>query len=485
MDNRQRVKQAIEKIIENSYGNDPEYFYKCNKTDNLTFADRRLIALNQELDIQCIYTQRTLAPERFKHQIYVLYSGVVVGISLKNGNLSYSQMKKSNIEPFIESIIEIPASIYDVSDEAKNRKIRELFRMFVDNSPVEYKLNTIDISKGYNLENLPSSCMKGQGYKFKPLDPMGKMYYLTSNKTTNILARCIVWDRNVVFNSSDDIPIDCQLHDKVYQLEGKYGEIFKDMLYKEGILSLDELECIDTWDLYIENPFKDIKEGNYPWMDRFSLLDKKLNRLYYYNWNEYGHNSNDLRELASEVNAEDYRVLLSTDGYTRDMDESDGLVWSEYENRDIDEDDAVWSENLDSHISADYAIWSQTEQDYFHEDDYGNGWYYNWNNRDEPINIENPDFVEFQDVDDTRYMVAKDNAVEDMIGELDTDYVPRDMAIEVKSLGPNYFIYNDYFVSVVKEHFEKCLAEGKGDAEEFRSIVEDLMNGEWDYDQVN
>ena len=55
-----------------------------------------------------------------------------------------------------------------------------------------------------------------------------------------------MWDRNVVFNSSDDIPIDCQLHDKVYQLEGKYGEIFKNMLYKEGILSLDELECIDN-----------------------------------------------------------------------------------------------------------------------------------------------------------------------------------------------------------------------------------------------
>ena len=476
------IKEAIEKIIENSYGNDPEYFYKCNKTDNLTFADRRLIALNQELDIQCIYTQRTLAPERFKHQIYVLYSDIVVGISLKDGNLSYSQMKKSNIEAFIESIIEIPASIYDVSDEAKNRKIRELFRMFVDNSPVEYKLNTIDISKGYNLENLPTSCMKGQGYKFKPLDTMGKMYYLTSNKTDNILARCIVWDSNIVFESRDDMPIDCQLHDKVYQLEGKYGEILKNMLYKEGILSLDGLECIDTWDLYIENPFKNIKESCYPWMDRFSLWDKELNRLYYYNWNVYGHNSNDLRELASEVNAEDYRVLLSTDGYTRDIDESDGTVWSEYENRDIDEDDAVWSDNLDSHISSDCAIWSQTEQDYYHEDDYGNGWYYNWNNRDEPIDLENSDYVEFQDVDGTRYMIPKCDAVEDMIGELDTDYIPRDMSIEVKSLGPNYFIYNDYLVRVVREHFENCLANGQGDAEEFAQIVRDL-GGEWDYDE--
>lgn len=476
------IKEAIEKIIENSYGNDPEYFYKCNKTDNLTFADRRLIALNQELDIQCIYIQRTLAPERFKHQIYVLYSGVVVGISLKNGNLSYSQMKKSNIEAFIESIIEIPASIYDVSDEAKNRKIRELFRMFIDNSPVEYKLNTIAISEGYNLKELPTSCMKGQGYKFKPLDTMGKVYYLTSNKTTNILARCIVWDKNVVITNVDNEPIDCQLHDKIYQLEGKYGEIFKDMLYKEGILSLDELECIDTWDLYIENPFKDIKESCYPWMDRFSLWDKKLNRLYYYNWNVYGHNSNDLRELAAEVNAEDYRVLLSTDGYTRDMDESDVLVWSEYENRDIDEDDAVWSDNLDSHISSDCAIWSQTEQDYYHEDDYGNGWYYNWDDRDEPINIENPDFVEFQDSDDTRYMVAKSNAVEDMLSENISNWIPKELAIEIKSLGPNYYIYNDYLVSVVKEHFENCLANGQGDAEEFAQIVRNL-GGEWDYDE--
>ena len=395
------IKEAIEKIIENSYGNDPEYFYKCNKTDNLTFADRRLIALNQELDIQCIYTQRTLAPEKFKHQIYVLYSGIVVGISLKNGNLSYSQMKKSNIEPFIESIIEIPTSLYDVSEKARNEEVRKILKLYVDSSPTEYKLNTITISEGYNLRELPTSCMKGQGLWFKPLDTMGKMYYLTSNKTTNILARCIVWDKGVVINSIDDEPIDCQIYDKVYQLEGKYGNIFKDMLEAKGILQLDGLETIDTWDLYINNPFVGIENDNYPWMDRFSLLDKRLNRLYYY-----------------------------------------------------------------------------------HEDDYGNGWYYSWNNRDEPIAIENSDYVEFQDVDDTRYMIPKCDAVEDMIGELDTDYVPRDMAIEVKSLGPNYFIYNDYFVSVVKEHFENCLANGQGDAEEFAQIVRDL-GGEWDYDQVN
>lgn len=472
------IKEAIEKISKNSYSNDPEYFYKCNKTDNLTFADRRLIALNQELDIQCIYTQRTLAPERFKHQIYVLYSGIIVGISFKDGKLSYSQMKKSNIEAFIESIIEIPASIYDVSDEARNEEIRRILKMYVDTSPTKYELNTIAISEGYNLKDLPSSCMKGQGYKFKPLDTMGKMYYLTSNKTTNILARCIVWDKGVVISSVDDEPIDYKLYDKVYQLEGKYGDIFEDMLEAKGILQLDGLETIDTWDLYINNPFIGIENGNYPWMDRFSLLAINENRLYYYDWNAYGHNSSDLKKLAMEVNPEKYKVLLSTDGYTRDMDENDGTVHSEYENSDIEEDDAVWSDNLDSHISADCAIWSQTERDYFHEDDYGNGWYYNWDDRDEPINIENPDFVEFQDSDDTRYMVAKSNAVEDMLSENISNWIPKELAIEIKSLGPNYYIYNDYLVSVVKEHFEQCLDEGKGDADEFKSIVEN-KNGEW------
>lgn len=57
-----------------------------------------------------------------------------------------------------------------------------------------------------------------------------------------------------------------------------------------------------------------------------------------------------------EVNPKKYKVLLSTDGYTRDMDENDGTVYSEYENSDIEEDDAVWSENLDSHISSDNAV---------------------------------------------------------------------------------------------------------------------------------
>lgn len=477
MDNRQKIKQAIEQYIKANFSDDSNEFYQYNRTDHLTYADRRLIVYDDKFNYISTHLVRTLSPDKFKHQIYAICPETVVGISFKDGKLSYSQVKKSNIDPFIESLIEITGSC-DILDHYAYEVLRRQFRLYLNASPTEYKLNTITISEGYNLRDLPSSCMKGQGLKFKPLDTMGKMYYLTSNKTTNILARCIVWDKGIVINSVDDEPIDYKLYDKVYQLEGKYGDIFKDMLEAKGILQLDGLEAIDTLDLYINNPFIGIENGNYPWMDRFSLLAINENRLYYYDWNAYGHNSSDLKELAMEVNPEEYKVLLSTDGYTRDIDENDGSVWSEYENRDIEEDDAVWSENLDSHISADCAIWSQTERDYFHEDDYGNGWYYNWDDRDEPINIENPDFVEFQDSDDTSYMVAKSNAVEDMLSENISNYVPKELAIEIKSLGPNYYIYNDYLVSVVKEHFEQCLDEGKGDADEFKSIVES-KNGEW------
>ena len=481
MDTKQKIKQAIEDRIKDIYKNDPVKFYNDHKTDHLTFADRRLVVYDKDFELICITSVRTLDPTKFKHQIYVLYPATIVGLSLKDDKLSYSQMKKSNIEPFVESIIEIIGS-YDTFNPEANETLRKQIKNYLDDSPVEYKLNTIAISEGYNLKDLPSSCMKGQGLKFKPLDTMGKMYYLTSNKTTNILARCIVWDKGMVINSIDDEPIDYQLYDKVYQLEGKYGDIFKDMLEAKGILQLDGLEAIDTWDLYINNPFIGTENGNYPWMDRFNLLAINENKLYYYNWNAYGHDSSDLKELAMEVNPEKYKVLLSTNGFTRDMDESGGLVWSEYENRDIDEDEAVWSDNLDSHISSDCAIWSQTERDYFHEDDYGNGWYYNWDDRDEPIDIENSDFVEFQDSDATRYMIAKSNAVEDQLSENISNWIPKELAIEVKSLGPNYYIYNDYLVRVVKEHFEQCLDEGKGDVEEFAQIVRDL-GGEWDYDE--
>lgn len=477
MDNRQKVKQAIEEYIKANFSDDSNEFYQYNRTDHLTYADRRLIVYDAKFRHITTHLVRTLSPDKFKHQIYAICPETVVGVSFKDGKLSYSQVKKSNIDPFIESLIEITGSC-DILDHYACEVLRRQFRLYLDASPTEYKLNTIAISEGYNLRELPTSCMKGQGLWFKPLDTMGKMYYLTSNKTTNILARCIVWDKGIVINSTDDEPIDCQLYDKVYQLEGKYGNIFKDMLEAKGILQLDGLETIDTWDMYINNPFVGIENGNYPWMDRFSLLAINENRLYYYDWNAYGHNSSDLKELANDVNPEKYKVLLSTDGYTRDMDENDGTIYSEYENRDIDEDDAVWSENLDSHISSDNAIWSQTERDYFHEDDYSNGWYYNWDDRDEPINIENPDFVEFQDSDDTRYMVAKSNAVEDMLSENISNWIPKELAIEIKSLGPNYYIYNDYLVSVVKEHFEQCLDEGKGDADEFKSIVES-KNGEW------
>lgn len=477
MDNRQKVKQAIEEYIKVNFSDDSNEFYQYHRTDHLTYTDRRLIVYDAKFRHITTHLVRTLSPDKFKHKIYAICPETVVGISYKDGKLSYSQVKKSNIDPFIESLIEITGSC-DILDHYACEVLKRQFRLYLDASPTEYKLNTIAISEGYNLRELPTSCMKGQGLKFKPLDTMGKMYYLTSNKTTNILARCIVWDKGVVINSTDDEPINYKLYDKVYQLEGKYGNIFKNMLEAKGILQLDGLETIDTWDLYINNPFVGIENSNYPWMDRFNLLAINENRLYYYDWNAYGHNSSDLKELAMEVNPEKYKVLLSADGYTRDMDEDDGAVWSEYENRDIDEDDAVWSENLDSHISSDNAIWSQTERDYFHEDDYGNGWYYNWDDRDEPINIENPDFVEFQDSDDTRYMVAKSNAVEDMLSENISNWIPKELAIEIKSLGPNYYIYNDYLVSIVKEHFEQCLDEGKGDADEFKSIVES-KNGEW------
>lgn len=477
MDNRQKVKQAIEEYIKANFSDDSNEFYQYNRTNHLTYADRRLIVYDAKFRHITTHLVRTLSPDKFKHQIYAICPETVVGISFKDGKLSYSQIKKSNIDPFIESLIEITGSC-DILDHYACEVLRRQFRLYLDASPTEYKLNTIAISEGYNLRELPTSYMKGQGLKFKPLDTIGKMYYLTSNKTTNILARCIVWDKGVVINSTDDEPIDYKLYDKVYQLEGKYGDIFKDMLEAEGILQLDGLETIDTWNLYINNPFVGIENGNYPWMDRFSLLNINENRLYYYNWNAYGHNSSNLNELAMEVNPEKYKVLLSTDGYTRDMDENDGTVYSKYENRDIDEDDAVWSENLDSHISSDNAIWSQTERDYFHEDDYGNGWYYNWDDRDEPINIENPDFVEFQDSDDARYMVAKSNAVEDQLSDNISNWVSKELAIEIKSLGPNYYIYDDYFVNVVREHFENCLREGRGDANEFASIVM-RMNGEW------
>lgn len=477
MDNRQKIKQAIEEYIKVNFSDDSNEFYQYHRTDHLTYADRRFIVYDAKFRHIATHLVRTLSPDKFKHQIYAICPETVVGISFKDGKLSYSQVKKSNIDPFIESLIEITGSC-DILDHYACEVLRRQFRLYLEASPTEYKLNTIAISEGYNLRELPTSCMKGQGLKFKPLDTMGKMYYLTSNKTTNILARCIVWDKGVVINSSYESPMNVQLYDKIYQLEGKYGVIFRDMLEQEGILELDNPQEVDTWQYYINNPFIGIENGNYPWMDRFSLLAINENRLYYYDWNAYGHNSSDLKELAMEVNPEKYKVLLSTDGYTRDMDENDGTIYSEYENRDIDEDDAVWSENLDSHISSDNAVWSQTERDYFHEDDYGNGWYYNWDDRDEPINIENPDFVEFQDSDDTRYMVAKSNAVEDQLSENISNWIPKELAIEIKSLGPNYYIYDDYFVNVVKKHFENCLREGRGDAEEFKSIVEN-MNGEW------
>lgn len=425
---------------------------------------------------KCVYELDTVAnPEKYKHPIYVIFNKDIVGIDMIKGKMSYSLIKHNKRTEFVDNLVSS-----QLIPETLERMKKSLYNI-LDDTPETFYLDMVPISDGYNLLNLPSSCMKGKGDYFKELDTLGSMYIMMSNKKIDILARCIVWNKGVLFED-ENTPIDQLYHDRSYYLNGEYRSKFEELLKAEGIEELPYSD-IPLKGLYLQTNFNYDDDGNLPWMDSFNILDPSNGRAYFYDWKTYGYATKDLNEIKQDTeDPEKYYVLLSTDGYSRSLleedeeDDEDETIYSDYYNSDIDRNDAVWSNFHDSYIYNEDAAWSSIEEDYFADDSCGDGWYYDYMTG-EPVLVDNTDFVEYNEGNGEWFMIRKDFVVDD---DIQDRTIRKEKAIQVHSLG--VYIYNDYILSEYKDYFTSHF--GDGDIDEFIEIYKDMGATEDDCKQL-
>ena len=154
-----------------------------------------------------------------------------------------------------------------------------------------------------------------------------------------LIGRALIWN---LADSNDP----SQLMDRIYFRDERVKEKFisyaeeNDMAYKSG-RGLTNI----VWhgERFKKSPKVKLDEwefDEYPYMDTFAKLDIEDGTLY-----------------NSEDKADGFYILTSTDGgyYERE------IVWSTYEDQEIDEEEAVWSEPIRDWISRENSVYVSTD----------------------------------------------------------------------------------------------------------------------------
>ena len=295
---------------------------------------------------------------------------------ISNGGELFNLKQKQGFEPVISKIKD---SLKVAFCEAANLD-NKLVELLTNTKPVPH-LEWIEVSKGYDLEELPHSCQKGKGYRFRSLDSMAKLALLKIG--SRIAARAIVWDSDTILDETKGKYLKERYADRLYYGDSSDRDEFIKALEAEGINLL--------WG--VTNSRLKPETGDYSisiedtsaisWLDTFSLM-KKDDRLYSYDWVNGGYSDDTLNELAS--NEGFTRAFLSVDEEGgRDLEDVSNKVYSEYLGEYIDrenavysnsqadwltEDDAVYSSFQDDYLLADYAYYSSIEDDYIDENTY-------------------------------------------------------------------------------------------------------------------
>ncbi|WP_103619207.1 hypothetical protein [Campylobacter concisus] len=271
------------------------------------------------------------------------------------------------------------------------------------NTKPKPKLEFIKVSEGYDLEGLPSSCQSGKGYRFKALDNMAQMALLRIG--SRIAARCIVWNKGVIYDETKSEYSSSRYADKLYYGDSDDRNAFVKALKDEEVKLLwgkqnDALQ-VDTGDCSIK-----IKDTSYiSWLDTFSLM--KNDKLYSYDWSNGGYYNDALNKVAREYGFT--RAFLSVDeegGEDLHPDE----VYSEYLGEYLDSDEAVYSDSLEDNIPRDEAIYSNYLNDYLLE-------------RDAIFSSIEDDYITQNEIDsDTRIAIDIDSGA--WVLTSNNDYVP-------------------------------------------------------------
>ncbi|WP_141083826.1 hypothetical protein [Campylobacter concisus] len=364
--------------------------------------------------------------------------------------------------------------MWKIASEGDNSGLflQELF--IPDNST--YHLDWYKVSEGYNLDGLPSSCMKGKGDLFIPLDNLAEMAVLVKDSTNQMVARCIVWNKGIV-EKADGTKIDKDLYDRLYYVDGEAEEAMISYLADKGIEPLNAYWC-NTFNIRIKNPFNN---GLYPWMDTFCIL-RENDYLYSYDWQEYGYSQQDITDLARDYpTLEIIGALLSQDGdvvYPLEDSDEDDENFSAYENECIPTDRQVYSNYLGDILTDTRSFQSSYDGDWYPINGKGDVWLPIYPNPEDKIDYvvgtNNANFYYWTDKHtQQRYLIPRDDTVIDYITEI---YIPRDRAIYLPS--KNLHIYKDVKLADVVKAFTNANGDFLLTPEELAEISEELNDGQ-------
>lgn len=341
---------------------------------------------------------------------------------ISNSGELFNIKQKEGFKPVISKVKD---NLKAAFCEAANLESK-LIELLTNTKPVP-KLEFIEVSKGYDLEDLPHSCQKGKGYRFEALDNMAQMALLKIG--SRIAARAIIWNNNVIYDETKGKYLNSHYADRLYYGDSNDRDEFIKALEAEGISLL--------WG--VTNSRLKPETGDYSisiedtsaisWLDTFGLM--KDDRLYSYDWVNGGYSDDTLNELVPDYGFT--RAFLSVDeeGGT-ELEDRANKVYSEYlgeyidrenavysNSREdwLDENDAVYSNFQDDYLVYDYAYYSSIENDYIDESTYehsaqiagvadmGSEW----------VRTDNPDYVPYKGdeyrriaLEDAVYIEAED-----------------------------------------------------------------------------
>lgn len=378
-------------------------------------------------------------------------------IIANNGEL-FNLKQKAGYEPVISKIKDSLKAAFCEATNLDNK----LTELLMNTKPVP-RLEWIEVSKGYDLEELPHSCQKGKGYRFRSLDSMAKLALLKIG--SRIAARAIVWDSGTILDETKGKYLKERYADRLYYGDSGDRDEFIKALEAEGINLLwgvtNSRLKPETGDYSIQiNDTSDIS-----WLDTFSL--EKEGRLYSYDWVNGGYSDDTLDELASSEGFT--RAFLSVDEEGgRDLEDVSNKVYSEYLGEYIDrenavysnsegdwlgEDDAVYSNFQDDYIIYTYAYFSSIENDYIDENTYEHnkqiasvvGQNGEW------VRTDNKDYVPYKG--DEYHRIALEDAV--YIESMD-EYVKADEAYYIDEIDEN--VRSDWDKDELKDYLADSLS---------------------------
>lgn len=294
---------------------------------------------------------------------------------ISNSGELFNLKQKAGYEPVISKIKD---SLKADFCKAANLESK-LIELLTNTKPVP-RLEWVEVSKGYDLEDLPHSCQKGKGYRFEALDNMAQMALLKIG--SRIAARAIVWDSDTILDETKGKYLKERYADRLYYGDSGDRDEFIKALEAEGINLL--------WG--VTNSRLKPETGDYSisiedtsaisWLDTFSL--EKEGHLYSYDWVNGGYSDDTLNELVPDYGFTHAFLSVDEEG-GRELADTEGCVYSDYAGMYIDrenavysnsqgdwltEDDAVYSNLQDDYLLSDYAYYSSIEDDYIDENTY-------------------------------------------------------------------------------------------------------------------